>query len=174
MITQLHVRAINACSSRGILTLGATRFPCRLGKTGRRFFKREGDGASPVGVFRLEHLLYRSDKMIRPRSRLKSRPLLKKDGWCDAPGHFAYNRLVLLPFSAGHEVLWRGDNAYDLVISTSHNQRPRIRGFGSAIFLHITDGTNGTEGCIALSEKHLRMVLERSTKDTRLVIWPSA
>jgi L,D-peptidoglycan transpeptidase YkuD (ErfK/YbiS/YcfS/YnhG family) len=124
-----------------------------------------------VGIFRLEQLYYRSDKMGRPRTRLKSDPLSKDDGWCDAPSHFAYNRLVQLPFSAGHEVLWRSDNAYDLVISTSHNQRPRIRGFGSAIFLHITDGT---EGCIALSEKHLRTVLERITKDTRLVIWPSS
>jgi L,D-peptidoglycan transpeptidase YkuD (ErfK/YbiS/YcfS/YnhG family) len=173
MITHLHVRAINACSSRGILALGATRFPCRLGKIGRRFRKREGDGASPVGVFRLKQLYYRSDKMGRPSTKLKARPLTRADGWCDAPSHFAYNRLVQLPFGASHEVLWRGDNAYDLVISTSHNQRPRIRGFGSAIFLHITNGTKGTEGCIALSEKHLRMVLERSTKDTRLVIWPS-
>ncbi len=174
MITQLHVRAINACSSRGILTLGATRFPCRLGKTGRRFRKREGDGASPVGIFKLEQLFYRSDKMLRPRTNLKSRPLLKADGWCDATAHFAYNRLVKLPFSVSHEELWRGDSAYDLVISTSHNQRPRIRGFGSAIFLHVINGTKGTEGCIALSEKHLRMVLERCTEDVRLLIWPSS
>jgi L,D-peptidoglycan transpeptidase YkuD (ErfK/YbiS/YcfS/YnhG family) len=171
IITHLHIRAINACSSRGILTLGATGFPCRLGKTGRRFRKREGDGASPVGIFRLEQLYYRSDKMGRPRTRLKSHPLSKDDGWCDAPSHFAYNRLVQLPFSASHEALWRSDDAYDLVISTSHNERPRIRGFGSAIFLHVTNGAKGTEGCIALSEKHLRMVLGRCTKETRLVIW---
>ena len=145
-------------------------FPCQLGKTGRRIRKREGDGASPIGVFRLEQLYYRSDKMVRPSTRLKAGPLSRADGWCDDPKHFAYNRLVPLPFSASHEVLWRNDNAYDLVISTNQNQRPRIRGFGSAIFLHVTNGTNGTEGCIALSKKHLRMVLGRCSKDVWLVI----
>lgn len=170
IITHLHIRAINACSSRGILTIGATDFPCRLGKTGRRFRKIEGDGASPIGVFKLEQLYYRADKMLRPRIKLKSRALERCDGWCDAPQHFGYNRFVKLPFAASHEKLWRDDRAYDIVVATSHNQRPRIRGLGSAIFLHVTDGTKGTEGCIALSEKHLRIVLARCAKHTRLII----
>lgn len=170
MITHLHIRAISTCSSQGILTLGATHFPCRLGKTGRRFRKREGDGASPIGVFKLQQLFYRPDKMLRPRIKLKTRPLFIFDGWCDAPSNFAYNRYVHLPLTANHEELWRKDDAYDIVVSTSHNQSPRVRGIGSAIFLHITDGRTGTAGCIALSEKHLRNVLERCSKHTRLVI----
>ncbi len=170
MITHLHVRAINACSSRGTLVIGATQFPCRLGKTGRRFMKREGDGASPIGVFRLEQLYYRPDRMNRARTHIKSKPIKKSDGWCDAPSDFHYNRHVKLPMAASHENLWRSDNAYDFVISTSHNQNPRVRGFGSAIFLHVTDGKNGTEGCIALLQKHLRLVLARCSKDSRLVI----
>lgn len=174
IITHLHVRAINACSSQGVLTIGASHFPCRLGKSGRRFHKREGDGASPIGVFTLEQLYYRADKMLRPRIKFISRPLTESDGWCDAPSHFSYNRLVKLPFGGNHEKLWRKDHAYDIVIATSHNMRPRIRGMGSAIFLHITDGTKGTEGCIALSEKHLRAVLNRCSKHTDLVIWPNS
>lgn len=174
MITQLHVRAINACSSRGTLTIGATHFPCRLGRAGRRFRKREGDGASPIGVFKLEQLYYRTDKVFWPKTLIATKLLMKTDGWCDAPDHFQYNRQIDLPFAASHEELWRKDDAYDIVISTNHNKRPRIRGLGSAIFLHITDGRNGTEGCIALSEKHLRMVLNRCAKNTRLVIWPNS
>ena len=174
IITHLHIRAINACSSRGFLTIGSTSFLCRLGKTGRRFRKREGDGASPIGIFKLERLFYRPDKMLRPRINLNSRVLTKFDGWCDAPSSSAYNRLVQLPFSSSHEKLWRNDQCYDFVISTNHNQRPRIRNFGSAIFLHVTDGKKGTEGCIALSEKHLRIVIARCSKNTRLVIWPSS
>ena len=125
-----------------------------------------------MGIFKLEQLYYRSDKMLKPKTKVKSRPLSKQDGWCDAPSHFAYNRFVRLPFGESHEKLWRSDTAYDLLVSTNHNQRPRMRGFGSAIFLHVTDGTRGTEGCIALSEKHLRIVLERCAKHTSLVIWP--
>ncbi len=174
MITQLHVRAINACSSRGILVIGATQFPCRLGNAGRRFMKREGDGASPIGIFKLEQLYYRPDKIVRPNTQIKSKPLKRSDGWCDAPGDLYYNQYVKLPYAASHEGLWRSDNAYNIVVSTNHNQRPRVRGFGSAIFLHVTDGMKGTEGCIALSQKHLKLVLARCSKDTRLVIWPNS
>lgn len=174
MITHLHVRAINACSSQGMLIIGATHFPCRLGKTGRRFMKREGDGASPIGVFKLEQLYYRPGKALRPRTKIKSRQLKKSDGWCDDKSDFHYNRHVKLPFTKSHEDLWRLDNAYNIVISTNHNQKPRVRGFGSAIFLHVTDGKRGTEGCIALSQKHLALVLARCSKNTKLVIWPNS
>jgi L,D-peptidoglycan transpeptidase YkuD (ErfK/YbiS/YcfS/YnhG family) len=174
MITHLHIRAINACSSRGVLIIGASQFPCRLGKTGRRFMKREGDGASPIGVFKLEQLYYRPDQMLRPRTQVNSKPLKLSDGWCDAVCDLQYNRHVHLPLTASHERLWRADDAYNLVVSTNHNQKPRVRGFGSAIFLHVTDGKKGTEGCIALSQKHLKLVLSRCSKDTRLVIWPNS
>jgi L,D-peptidoglycan transpeptidase YkuD (ErfK/YbiS/YcfS/YnhG family) len=142
-----------------------------LGKSGRRFAKREGDGVSPQGKWKLVELYYRQDKMGRPWSSLKSKPLRPNDGWCDEAGHGRYNRHVALPFKASHENLWRNDQAYDLVISTNHNQRPRRQFGGSAIFLHVINkGATGTEGCIALSEKHLRQVLSRCGSHTYLVI----
>ena len=109
--------------------------------------------------------------MQRPRTGLPIRALKKADGWCDAIGHRCYNQPVRLPFQASHEALWRGDEAYDLLITTDHNQRPRIQGRGSAIFLHvIRPGAIGTEGCVALSAKHLRIVLERCGPKTYVVI----
>lgn len=93
------------------------------------------------------------------------------DGWCDAKFDGAYNRPVALPIKASHENLWREDDAYDLMVTTNHNQRPRIQNHGSAIFLHLIRAyASGTEGCIALSEKHLRNVLSRCTRHTYLVI----
>jgi L,D-peptidoglycan transpeptidase YkuD (ErfK/YbiS/YcfS/YnhG family) len=170
-ITYLHVRAINACSSRAILQLGSCQFPCLLGKTGRTHTKREGDGKTPIGRWKLQQLYYRADKRGRPVAKLKTKPVTQKDGWCDAKGHGAYNRHVALPFKASHETLWRRDRAYDLVITTDHNQRPRIQGHGSAIFLHVINpSATGTEGCVALSEKHLRQLLSRCTRHTYLVI----
>lgn len=170
-ITYLHVIARNACSSRGVLKIGQSYFPCQLGKSGRRFAKREGDGASPVGVWKLEQLYYRPDKMGRPRAALNCKAMKSRDGWCDAKFHGAYNRYVALPLQVSHENLWRKDAAYNLVITTTHNQRPRIQNHGSAIFLHIINGgAKATEGCIALSEKHLRNVLARCSKQTYLVI----
>ena len=136
--------------------------------------KREGDGASPIGVFKLEQLYYRADQTARPRTQIKSRPVKKTDGWCDSTDVFQYNCLVKLPIASSHEELWRADNAYNIVISTNHNQKPRVKGFGSAIFLHVTDGKKGTEGCVALSQKHLNLVLARCSKNPKLVIWPNS
>ena len=170
-ITYLHVFARNACASRGFLKIGHTSYPCLLGKSGRRYVKREGDNASPKGKWKLERLYYRPDKMGRPFSRLISKALNTRDGWCDAAGHGLYNRYVALPHNASHENLWRKDQAYDVVVTTNHNQRPRIQFAGSAIFLHVIKaGAAGTAGCIALSEKHLRQVLTRCGRHTYLVI----
>lgn len=95
----------------------------------------------------------------------------KDDGWCDAKGHKDYNRPVRLPFGASHESLWRNDEAYDLLVTTNHNQRPRIQGAGSAIFLHVwRTSATGTEGCVALKPADLRKVLMGCSKRTYLVI----
>lgn len=133
--------------------------------------KREGDNKSPMGVWKLEKLYFRPDKALRPASKLRTTALRKDDGWCDAAGHKDYNRHVRLPFAASHETLWRADEAYDLLFTTSHNQRPRIQGAGSAIFLHIwRQGATGTQGCVALRVADLRKVLAACSRSTYLVI----
>jgi L,D-peptidoglycan transpeptidase YkuD (ErfK/YbiS/YcfS/YnhG family) len=123
-----------------------------------------------MGRFGLKQLYYRPDRVRRPTTQLPAAALTEALGWCDDRHDFHYNRLVRLPFMPAHENLWRGDHAYDIMITTSHNQRPRIRGGGSAIFFHLTDGKNGTEGCIALSPKHMKLVLQRCSRHTQLVI----
>jgi L,D-peptidoglycan transpeptidase YkuD (ErfK/YbiS/YcfS/YnhG family) len=161
----------NANSSSGILQVGHMHFPCLLGKNGKTFRKREGDGKSPIGKWRLEQLYYRPDKIVRPRTSVNCKAMKSNDGWCDAAGHGRYNRHVTLPFKSSHENLWRNDQAYDLIATTNHNMRPRMQGGGSAIFLHVINrGSIGTEGCIALSEEHLRIVLGMCRRNTYLVI----
>lgn len=151
--------------------MGHNTFPCLLGKSGRRFSKREGDGASPKGIWKLNQLYYRPDRMGRLFSKLNTKALQQTDGWCDAAGNGLYNRHVSHPFKASHENLWRKDQAYDLVVTTTHNQRPRKQFGGSAIFLHVINkGSASTEGCIALSESHLRQVLSRCNRHTYVVI----
>jgi L,D-peptidoglycan transpeptidase YkuD (ErfK/YbiS/YcfS/YnhG family) len=139
-----------------------------LGQKGRTHSKREGDGKSPMGRWRLGQLFYRPDKSRHVRH---GKQIKKTDGWCDATGHRLYNRPVTLPFDASHERMWRPDEAYDLVCLTSHNQRPRVQGLGSAIFLHVwRSGASGTEGCVALKESDLRKLLARLPRKTCLVI----
>ncbi|MBJ3776355.1 hypothetical protein [Acuticoccus mangrovi] len=44
----------------------------------------------------------------------------------------------------------RNDHLYDYVMVMDHNQMPRVRGGGSAIFVHVArSGFGATEGCIA-------------------------
>ena len=45
----LHVRGLSAGQRRGVLIAGNLRVPCILGRTGRTWRKREGDGATPCG-----------------------------------------------------------------------------------------------------------------------------
>ena len=47
--------------------------------------------------------------------------------------------------------MWRDDRLYDVVLILDWNLTSRVRGRGSAIFLHVEpDGSNGTQGCIGI------------------------
>jgi L,D-peptidoglycan transpeptidase YkuD (ErfK/YbiS/YcfS/YnhG family) len=130
--------------------------------------KREGDGATPLGVFSLSTVVYRADRMRRPRTGLAARAIDRRDGWCDDPADRNYNRPVRHPYAASAEAMWRHDHLYDAVIILDYNTRPRVRGRGSAIFVHVAPTGNApTAGCIALSRHDLLLLIERL--DTRAV-----
>ena len=144
---------------------------CALGRTGRRMHKREGDGASPAGVWTLREVYYRSDRLMRPATRLPIRALRPPDGWCDAPADRNYNRRVTHPYPASAEHLWRDDGLYDIVVVLGYNDRPRIKGRGSAIFLHCASPHyKPTEGCIAVRRSDLVGLLARLSRTTTLRI----
>lgn len=124
--------------------------------------KREGDGATPFGSWRMLRVLYRADRIRRPQTGLPVRPMRLDDGWCDEPGDRNYNRPVRHPYPASAERLWREDNLYDIVVVLDHNQVPRVRGGGSAIFMHVAGPAFApTAGCIALRRGDLVRVLRR-------------
>jgi L,D-peptidoglycan transpeptidase YkuD (ErfK/YbiS/YcfS/YnhG family) len=173
MVTYLHVRARSENIVKSRLHIGHLVFPCLIGQSGRTHLKREGDGASPIGVFDLAQGFYRGDRLLKPAAHLRMQPMRKSDGWCEVPGSAFYNRHVKLPFRDGHETMWRSDGAYDIVFATSHNARPRVQGRGSAIFFHLTrkDAT-ATAGCVAVSLGDMRKILELCRRHVKLVIWP--
>ena len=133
--------------------------------------KREGDMATPVGRWALRHLYYRADLLGPVDAAIPACAITPQCGWCDDPAHHDYNRYVTLPFAASHEVMWRKDGAYDLVVTMGVNDAPPIAGRGSAIFLHcIAPGKTSTAGCVALERDDLLALLRHMTATQHLSI----
>ena len=157
-----------------VLTRQGLRFmgriwPCTHGRGGIRADKREGDGATPVGVHRLVGMLYRADRMARPADW--ALPILPRDLWSDDPRHQDYNLMVRAPYAYSHERLRRADPLYDLVILTDWNWPRAERGRGSAIFIHQWRGPGRpTAGCIGLSRGDLRQIAPMIRYETRLIV----
>jgi L,D-peptidoglycan transpeptidase YkuD (ErfK/YbiS/YcfS/YnhG family) len=158
-------------SARAQIRFGMVSLLCRIGRAGAGALKREGDGKTPRGTLRPVRGFWRADRALPSATGLPLRATSPHDGWCDAPGHGQYNRLVRLPFAASHEELWRADGVYDYVLELDWNRRPRIQGRGSAIFLHLMreDG-GGTAGCIVVAPRHIRMVLAMLSPRTRIIV----
>jgi L,D-peptidoglycan transpeptidase YkuD (ErfK/YbiS/YcfS/YnhG family) len=170
-IRTLHVRVIARSASRGILACGGLAVACRLGRSGIRALKREGDGATPAGIFSLESLLYRADRLKPPAGLLPRHPIGPRDGWCEVPFDRNYNRPVRLPYAASHETMARADGLYDLVVVLGHNRRPRVHGLGSAVFFHLTEpGRGATAGCVAVTRGAMMKILPRLGPRTRIAI----
>jgi len=145
--------------------------PAAIGRSSVRPLKREGDGGTPLGRFAIRLVLYRADRCARPRTSLPVHAIRDTDGWCDDPLDRSYNRLITLPSSRRAESLKRADHLYDLVLVLGYNDRPRVRGKGSAIFMHLArDGYTPTEGCIALSRRDLIAVLSEARRGTQIVV----
>ena len=135
---------------------------CALGPAGvvEAQAKREGDGATPLGVWPMRRVLYRPDRGAAPRTTLPVDQLTPTDGWCDDPADARYNRPVTLPYPASCETMWREDELYDVVVVLAHNDDPPAPGLGSAIFLHCAKPDYPpTQGCVALARADLLELL---------------
>ena len=145
------------------------RFPCAVGRSGFAVEKIEGDGASPIGVFRLEFGYYRPDRVRRPSGLPSWRPLRLADGWSDDPGDVQYNQPIIRPHDFRCERLWRADPLYDLIVVFDANRDPISPGRGSALFLHLWRRPRfPTEGCIAFRRNDLLWIMQRWRPENRL------
>jgi len=161
--------------SDGWLAMGPREVRCALGPAGviPASEKREGDGATPMGLWPIRRVLYRPDRGGPPATAVPLEALDVADGWCDAPDDPAYNRPVRLPYPASAERLWREDEVYDLLVVLGHNDDPPVPGLGSAIFLHIarTDYPP-TQGCVALGRDDLEGLLAMAEPGDALAVIP--
>ena len=146
-------------------------FKCCIGKNGLSFIKKEGDKKTPKGIFKIENLYYRKDRLDRPLTSLKCIEIKNNMGWCDdiyRPKK--YNKLIKTNIQIKHEKLKRKDSKYDLLVPIRYNfERPRV-GLGSCIFIHLTKDYKPTAGCIGLKEKDFLIMLKIINKNTKIKI----
>jgi L,D-peptidoglycan transpeptidase YkuD (ErfK/YbiS/YcfS/YnhG family) len=167
----IRVRRSSGSRSNGVLLAGRHAIPVVLGRAGIAADKREGDGATPRGRFRLIRVWWRADRAPRPPTRLPARRIDATLAWCENPADRRYNRPFRRSANEPGDRLWREDHLYDLVIELSHNTRPRVAGRGSAVFLHVArPDRSGTAGCVAFAAKDLLRLIGRLGPGTRIEI----
>ena len=122
--------------------------------------KREGDGRTPSGIFPLGTVFGYEPSFS---TRMPYRQATVDDLWVDDVHADDYNRWVKsgATNASSFERMRREDGLYKYGIVVEYNMNPVIKGFGSAIFIHLWKGPRQpTEGCIALSEENLVRVIK--------------
>jgi L,D-peptidoglycan transpeptidase YkuD (ErfK/YbiS/YcfS/YnhG family) len=147
------------------------RFACTVGRGGFTDAKREGDGATPLGVHRVVGMLYRPDRIAARSLPDWALPIRPGDLWSDDSTDPDYNLMVSAPHDYSHEALRRADPLYDLILITDWNWPEATAGRGSAIFLHRWRGPCcPTAGCVAFAPKDLLWIAQRLRPQSRLII----
>lgn len=122
--------------------------------------KHEGDGQSPTGLFRLGQLFCYEKSVNTRMPYIQTTP---EDKWIDDPDSPDYNRYIRGATSAkSYEKLLLSNNDYKYCLAIEYNMHPVIKGKGSAIFLHISEGDtiNSSSGCVVLRQKDMESLLK--------------
>ena len=147
------------------------KFRCCVGKNGSTNNKKEGDKKTPKGIFEIEKLYFRDDRIKKPSTLLKCIKIKKNMGWCnDVRFPEKYNKLIKIEKNVRHEKLKRKDYKYDLFIPIKYNFKKPIIGLGSCIFIHLTKDYKPTAGCIALKKKDFLIMLKLIKKNSKIKI----
>ena len=146
-------------------------FKCVIGLNGTSKRKKEGDKKTPKGIYEIENLYYRRDRIKKIETKLKLIEIKKSMGWCDdIKDKKNYNKLININEKTKHEKLFRKDNKYDLLIPIKYNFKKRILSKGSCIFIHLTKNYKPTAGCIALNKKDFLIMLKLIGRKTKIKI----
>jgi L,D-peptidoglycan transpeptidase YkuD (ErfK/YbiS/YcfS/YnhG family) len=121
--------------------------------------KREGDGRTPSGLYRLGMAFGYAPSAA---TKMPYRQALADDLWVDDASAPDYNRWVKQneTRALSYEKMKRDDDLYQYGIVIEYNTDPVVKGYGSAIFLHIWAGAkSSTAGCVAVSEEDILKIL---------------
>ncbi len=149
----------------------------RVGRSGVKVDRREGDGTTPLGSFGLVEVFgtARHADLSLPYHTVQ-----RGDCWISDVISKDYNRRVASAVCrAPNENLWRiaRGGPYEWAVVTDFNLAEPISGKGSAIFLHVhardaTGETKPTSGCVSVSRSVLSRIVRwlDAGKQPRLVV----
>ena len=127
--------------------------------------KKEGDGKSPAGIFRLSTIFgYAAQEP--PGWKMPYLNLTPSVECVDDARSKFYTRVLdrasVAPDWNSSEQMLRPDGEYRWGLVVDHNAEPVTAGAGSCIFLHIWLGPGvGTTGCTAMAQEQLEGLLAR-------------
>ncbi len=159
--------------SAGCWVEAAGPFGARVGRNGLSSNRREGDGTTPTGLFRIGRTMYGNEP--NPGVRFAYRRLRCGDWWDEDPSSPTYNSFQHIPcgttppFGGASEGMWQQPRPYPFLAVIEYNMRPAVPGRGSGIFLHAQTG-GPTIGCVSLRRDELRAVLRWLRPSARPVI----
>ncbi len=127
--------------------------------------KKEGDGKSPAGVFRLSSAFGFASAAEMKALKI---PYVRETGAMECVDDVQskyYNSIVdrnqitNVDWNSSERMLAVGEQ-YRLGIVVDHNVEPRVSGQGSCIFVHIWKGDgSGTSGCTAMEKAALEKLV---------------
>lgn len=166
----LVLEAADYSSVRAVLTLWEAEqdgwrrleaFPTAIGRAGLSVLKREGDGKTPAGRFRMGTGFGQSPA---PAGSWPYRIADGYDYWVDDAESPEYNLWVR--YTGDPAGRWRSYERLDIPLYRKaavirYNEEPVVKGRGSAIFFHIWSGPGiGSAGCVTVAEEQVVRVLE--------------
>jgi len=143
--------------------------PVSIGKGGITKRPKERNPTTPMGEHEIIGMLYRPDRMQRPRDW--AMPILLNSFWSNDVKDPDYNLMVPFSNKYSREKLRISAPSYDLIILTDWNWPAAIKGRGSAFFIHQWKQIKTpTEGSIAMSRRDLRWLASKITYGTKIVV----
>jgi len=121
--------------------------------------KREGDQQSPSGFFRLGQLFCYEKEV---NTRMPFIQTTAEDKWIDDPDSDDYNRHIRGATQAkSYEKLKIRSDEYKYCMVIEYNTFPVVKGMGSAIFLHLSEGKNPnpSAGCVVVTQSDMEWLL---------------
>ncbi len=135
--------------------------------------KREGDGRSPAGIFRIGGLWVTHKEPVQRHRRLPEVKVGPNDLWVSDPrlpklynSHLRLKHPARTPWEL-HEQMRQTDYPHSIKLLICHNWKDTpgrpVVGAGSSIFFHIwrRDGAAPTAGCTSMAEANLRALIAR-------------